>query len=221
MTAILFGSISTLADTSELQRQAFNDAFASKGLDWHWDRALYRDLLTSNGGVDRIATYAAQRGDAVDAEAVHAAKTDRFHELLASSPVVARAGVADCIRAAHERGIAVAVATTTSPANVTAVLDAAELDIGVLAFVLDADRVEQPKPDPEVYRVALELLAEPAGACVAVEDNPGGVAAAAAAGLACIAFPNANTAGHDFAGAVATTDHIDLDHLLAHVEVAS
>jgi hypothetical protein len=34
MSAILFGSISTLADTSELQRRAFNEAFSAHGLDW-------------------------------------------------------------------------------------------------------------------------------------------------------------------------------------------
>jgi hypothetical protein len=34
---ILFGSISTVADTSELQREAFNAAFAEHGLDWRWD----------------------------------------------------------------------------------------------------------------------------------------------------------------------------------------
>jgi HAD superfamily hydrolase (TIGR01509 family) len=221
MTAILFGSISTLADTSELQRQAFNDAFADHGLDWRWDRDTYRGMLDSNGGAARIAAYAGHRGDQVDAAAIHATKTARFHELLAAAPVGARAGVAACIRDAQDRGIAVAVATTTSPANVAAVLGAADLDVGVLAIVLDADQVAHPKPDPEVYRVALDLLDEQAGACVAIEDNPGGLAAATAAGLPCVAFPNENTVGQDFAGAVATTDHIDLDGLLAHVPGAA
>jgi hypothetical protein len=39
MSAILFGSISTIADTSELQRQVFNQAFQARGLDWCWHRA--------------------------------------------------------------------------------------------------------------------------------------------------------------------------------------
>jgi len=149
--------------------------------------------------------------------AIHASKTDRFHELLASASIDPRAGVVDCIRAAQDRGITVAM--TTSAANVTAVLEAAELDLGVLAFVLDGEQVEHPKPDPEVYRVALDLLAQPPEACIAVEDNPGGVAAATG-GLPYVAFPNENTAGHDFAGAAATTDHIDLDGLLAQLQTA-
>jgi HAD superfamily hydrolase (TIGR01509 family) len=220
MAAILFGSISTLADTSELQRQAFNDAFRSHGLDWSWDRDTYRDMLAGNGGTGRIAAYAERRGDDIDAASVHASKTDRFHELLSSQPVAARAGILDCLRAAQARGIAVAVATTTSPANIAAVLASAEVDAGALALVLDAEQVSHPKPDPEVYRVALERLAERAGACVAIEDNPGGVVAATAAGLPCVAFPNANTVGLDFPGAAATIDRVDLDGLLAHLEVA-
>lgn len=41
LSALLFGSISTIADTSERQRHAFNEAFAEHGLDWQWDRDEY------------------------------------------------------------------------------------------------------------------------------------------------------------------------------------
>ena len=75
MSAILFGSISTLADTSELQRQAFNDAFQAYGLDWEWSRDDYASMLGSNGGAQRIEDYAASRGADVDAAAVHAKKS--------------------------------------------------------------------------------------------------------------------------------------------------
>ncbi len=83
MSTILFGSISTLADTSELQRRAFNDAFEAYGLDWEWSRDDYASMLGSNGGADRIAQYAASRGLDVDAAAVHAKKSEIFQNLLA------------------------------------------------------------------------------------------------------------------------------------------
>src|SRR5579875_2388832 len=67
MTAVLFGSIGTLADTSELQREAFNEAFREHGLDWNWSRDEYRELLRDSGGAKRIAAYAQERGDTVDA----------------------------------------------------------------------------------------------------------------------------------------------------------
>ena len=82
MPALLFGSISTVTDTSEIQRAAFNEAFRTHGLDWKWERDEYRDLLTSNGGVDRIAEYARQRNETVDAAAVHDTKSKLFQDMV-------------------------------------------------------------------------------------------------------------------------------------------
>ena len=85
MSAILFGSISTVADTSELQRAAFNQAFAEHGLDWTWDRDDYRAMLATSGGRSRVAEYARARGQAVDAQAVHATKSALFQKSLAGA----------------------------------------------------------------------------------------------------------------------------------------
>ncbi|HET6877410.1 MAG TPA: hypothetical protein VFH38_07760, partial [Jatrophihabitans sp.] len=87
MTALLFGSISSVADTSERQRQAFNDAFAQHGLEWHWHRDDYRAMLGRAGGRDRIAEYARREGADVDADAVHATKSGVFQKLLADGTV--------------------------------------------------------------------------------------------------------------------------------------
>jgi beta-phosphoglucomutase-like phosphatase (HAD superfamily) len=47
LKAVIFGAIGTIAETSDLQRQAFNAAFKAAGLDWNWNAEVYRDLLTS------------------------------------------------------------------------------------------------------------------------------------------------------------------------------
>ena len=57
MDAILFGSIGTLVETSELQRQSFNLAFREVGLDWYWNTATYCKLITEPGGMKRIKNY--------------------------------------------------------------------------------------------------------------------------------------------------------------------
>ena len=101
MATILFGSISTLADTSELQRQAFNDAFEAFGLDWEWSRDDYAGMLGSNGGAQRIEQYAASRGLDVDAAAVHAKKSQIFQERLGSSSITPRPGVVEDSASAH------------------------------------------------------------------------------------------------------------------------
>ena len=52
--AIIFGSIGTLVETSDLQRQSFNQAFKEANLNWHWDSKLYQKLLSQSGGRNRI-----------------------------------------------------------------------------------------------------------------------------------------------------------------------
>ncbi|MDA2892831.1 HAD-IA family hydrolase [Mycolicibacterium sp. BiH015] len=220
MSALLFGSISTVADTSELQRRAFNEAFEAHGLNWNWSRDEYVSMLGSNGGRDRIAQYAAGRGEDVDAAAVHETKSAIFRELLSSTSVAPRPGVAETIERARQDGLRLGFVTTTSADNVEAVLAALEPALGAETFdlVVDGSAVSAGKPDPEVYRYALDKLGEDAAHAVAIEDNAGGVRAATDAGLTCIAFPNENTSGGDFAAAETTVDALRPDDIVAMVK---
>lgn len=216
MSAILFGSISTIADTSELQREAFNSAFETHGLEWKWSGADYSAMLEKSGGEDRIADYAKARGEEVDAAAVHRTKTDLFQESLVEGDLRARPGVVDTIREGREAGLKFGLVTTTSEQNVSSLLDALSDEIaeGDFDIVVDASKVDKPKPDAASYAYALESLGEAATDCTAIEDNLGGAQAAAAAGLKCVAFPNENTAGHDFGStADRRVDRISLDEL--------
>lgn len=211
MSAILFGSISTLADTSELQRKAFNDAFAAYGLDWNWSRDDYVSMLGSNGGAQRIADYAEARGDDVDAAAVHAKKSELFQELLATSTVSPRPGVVATMDQAKRSEHKLGFVTTTSQGNINALLAALQPHISAEMFdlIVNGDAVTSPKPHPDVYQFALQQLGEDAASAVAIEDNVGGVTAATAAGVRCIAFPNENTTGGDFSAADETVDSLD------------
>jgi HAD superfamily hydrolase (TIGR01509 family) len=219
MSAILFGSISTLVDSSELQRRAFNESFEAHGLDWQWSQPDYVAMLDSNGGAQRIADYAEARGDDVDAEAVHATKSQIFQELLATSGLKARPGVIATVNEAKRRDVKLAFVTTTSQENISALLEALSPDIDVDTFdlIVDRDSVANPKPDAAAYLFALEELGEEAGSAVAIEDNVGGVAAASAAGVKCIAFPNENTADGDFAAATDTVESLDAEKLVGLV----
>src|ERR1700761_5510622 len=109
MPAVLFGSIGTVAETSELQRKAFNDAFETHGLDWNWSRDDYKKLLEQSGGERRIAEYAESRGEDVDAAAVYATKSDKYQEALASAGAVTRDGAAQTVADAKENGFKVAL----------------------------------------------------------------------------------------------------------------
>lgn len=219
MPAILFGSISTLVDTSELQRRAFNESFEAHGLDWQWSRPDYTAMLVSNGGAQRIADYAEARGDDVDADAVHATKSQIFQELLANAGLKARPGVVATVTEARRRDINLGFVTTTLPENISALLETLSPDIHADTFdlIVDCDSVASPKPDAAAYVFALEQLDEDSDSVVAIEDNVGGVAAASAAGVRCIAFPNENTADADFASAAEIVDSLDPERLVGFV----
>jgi HAD superfamily hydrolase (TIGR01509 family) len=78
-------------------------------------------------------------------------------------------------------------------------------DSGLLEFfdaIVTGDECSQPKPHPELYLAGLKALGANAQNCIAVEDSPRGLAAARAAGIACIVVPTELTHGLDFVGAL-------------------
>ncbi|WP_208454489.1 HAD-IA family hydrolase [Jannaschia marina] len=198
MQALLLGSIGVLSDTSELQREAFNTAFERHGLDWSWDRDAYREMLTASGGTARIAVQATEAGVEIDAAAVHATKSALFQEMLAQGRATLRPGVRAAMDLARGKGARLGFVTTTGRDNVDALLAALDIPPAEFDLITSRDDVTEGKPAPEVYHLACERLDVSRTACVAVEDNVDGARAANAAGIPCLVWPNANTAGHDF-----------------------
>jgi len=218
MTAILFGSIGTIVDTSELQRTSFNQAFAEHGLAWSWSRDVYTEMLSTSGGASRIAAFAESRGEEVDAAAVLASKSTIFQTAMDGADLIARPGVAETIRRARGDGVKVGLVTTTSHDNVNSMIGAVDnLDLGDFDVVLSRSDVDLPKPDAEAYIVAMGRLELSPSDCIAIEDNVDGVTSAIEAGLVCIAFPNQNTVDHDFTNAVLTIDAIEFDEAMKHL----
>ena len=209
--ALLFDVDGTLADTEEAHRQTFNQAFSLLGLPWHWSVAEYTELLAVSGGRERIVHYlntlvlhAGERERlqlAVDT--IHAKKNELYTQRVARGEVPLRPGVRELLVEARSRGLPLAIATTTSPANVTALLQATLGPDGPAWFAVIAagDCVARKKPAPDVYQHALAALGESPAHCVAFEDSDSGLRAAAAAGLYTVVTPTGWTAHHDLSQA--------------------
>ena len=205
LRAIIFDVDGTLAETEELHRRAFNETFAARGLDWHWDRDRYRELLQVTGGKERMAHDLAQRGLAAgdhDIPALHRAKTDRYTDLMARGEIALRPGIADLIRSGREAGVRLAIATTTSRPNIDALVRATlGREAGDLFDAIAAgDEVRAKKPAPDVYLLALDRLGIPPEEAVALEDSVNGLMSARGAGLRCVVSPATYTAGDPFPG---------------------
>jgi len=211
LSALIFDVDGTLADTEDAHRRAFNAAFDEAGLPWHWHTTLYARLLDVAGGRERLLHYwrmvdpggAGSRAAADTIAAVHAIKTRRYAALAGSLPL--RPGVASLIAEARAAGIALALATTTTPANVDALLRAA---LGanwrlLFAAVCDGATPGAKKPAPDVYITTLAALGVRPAACLAIEDSANGLQAARAAGIPTIVTPTAYTRGQPFDAALA------------------
>ncbi len=190
---LLFGSIGTIVETSELQRKAFNLAFKEFDFGWQWDSAIYKDLLAVPGGRRRIEDFANARGTAVDAKAIHKRKTEIYNQMMLEAGVEARPGVAETIAQAREHGITLGFVTTTVPENTDAIFKALDGQIARsdFAFVGHNGMVENGKPAPDIYLKVREILDIDPDTCLAIEDTAPSMAAAVDAGLACIAYPGA------------------------------
>jgi beta-phosphoglucomutase-like phosphatase (HAD superfamily) len=227
LEALIFDVDGTLADTErDGHRVAFNAAFREAGLDWHWDEALYGELLAVTGGKERIThfvnccrpEFSARPDFPEQVEALHKAKTRHYTALLATGAIPLRPGVERLLREARAAGLRLAIATTTTPENVTALLEPA-LGPGAMGWfevVGAGDVVPAKKPAPDIYLWVLARLGLPAGACLAFEDSENGLAAARGADLATVVTPCDYTRGQSFAGAaavLASLEAIDLPRL--------
>ncbi|WP_207484627.1 HAD-IA family hydrolase [Arenibaculum pallidiluteum] len=211
LRAVIFDVDGTLAETEELHRRAFNEAFARFGLPWRWDRETYRRLLATTGGKERLRRHARDVGmaeaglpESLVAE-IHAFKNARYHALVESGGVALRPGIAELIGDALAAGLRLGIATTTSPSNVDTLLRAT-LGPGwrsQFAAVAAGDQVPRKKPAPDVYHAALADLGLDGDDCLALEDSRNGVLAAVGAGIPVAVTPSLYTAGEDFSGAVA------------------
>ncbi len=205
LKAVIFGSIGTIAETSDLQRQAFNKAFAAAGLNWHWDTTTYHDLLKINGGQNRMRAYrdADPARSGVTDEMIaklHQAKIEQFGDLLANTPISPRPGVVELIDTCQKAQIQVAFCTSTSAENVHAISAALAglLPFDRFAKIVTIEQIAKPKPAPDAYIYCLEQLGIAADEAIAIEDTPVSISAAKAAGITTLATPGAAVCGQDF-----------------------
>ena len=220
MKALLWDVDGTLAETErDGHRVAFNQAFDALGLTWRWDEAHYGRLLAVAGGRERLlhdmttrsdAPALAQQREELAAE-LHRRKNRFYADAVSAGAVSLRPGVRDLMDECAAAGIRQAITTTTSRSNVDAMFTACfgRGWAGRFAAVLCGEDVQRKKPDPEVYLQALAALKVGPLDVVAVEDSPGGVAAARAADVPVLVTLSSYFADATIEGAMAIGPGLD------------
>lgn len=219
LKALIFDVDGTLADTErDGHRVAFNAAFREYGIDWDWDVELYGKLLAVTGGKERMRFCVSDflgsdnlpdNFDALVPE-LHAAKTRHYTELLASGAIPLRPGVERLLHEARENGLRLAVATTTTPENVTALFShtLGEESLGWFDIIAAGDVVPAKKPAGDIYSYALEAMNLRPEECLAFEDSRNGILSSQDAGLTTLITVNGYTQDDDFSGAAIVLDHL-------------
>lgn len=219
LAALIFDVDGTLADTErDGHRVAFNEAFARKGLDWHWSEALYGRLLEIPGGKERMRHFMRHYvyGEEPPADAaaliteLHADKNRIYNQLFSEGRLGLRPGVDRLIREARAAGVPLAIATTSARENVLALLchTLGTEAPGWFDPLASADEVPEKKPSPAVYEYVLARLGVDPGRCLVLEDSENGLRAARGAGLRTLITVNAYTRDGDYRDAELVLDHL-------------
>ena len=202
--AVLFGSIGTIIETSDLQRKAFNQAFKKNNLNWLWTKKIYKDLLNKSGGKDRISNYAFQKKISVDAELLRNLKTKIFNEYLIKKKLKPRPGVKQLVKDCKKKGIKLALVTSTTNDNINSIFFCLKKSLNKkdFDFIGNSKIIKKPKPFPDIYKFALKNLKLKANQCIAIEDSQESLNSAIRANIKCLIFPGEFHTSKKFKGAL-------------------
>ena len=201
--SIIFGSIGTIVETSNIQRKSFNKAFKKLGLDWYWSVTEYKELLETSGGENRLSKYAKEKNIKVNTKRLRNLKTKLFNDYLKKNRLKPRPGVLDIINFCKKNNIKLGFATSTTTNNINAVFFTLRNKIKKkdFNFIGSGKLVSKQKPYPDIYKIALKKMNLRSNECLAIEDTEESMGSALKAKIRCIAFPGKLQKHKKFKGA--------------------
>lgn len=190
MKALLFGSIGTIVETSEIQRQSFNKAFKDAGLNWYWNIATYCDLLKEPGGKKRIKNFSSNSLNENTIDFIHSKKEEYFENYL-RKPIQPRKDVTEIVQVCVQNNIKLGFITSTSVKNINSIKNALKdtLDFSKFVITTSIEDIKSPKPNSDVYSFALNKLGLKPKDVFAIEDTKANQSAALELGINCFLHP--------------------------------
>lgn len=201
--ALLFGSIGTIVETSEIQRKSFNSAFKIAGLKWNWTKEIYKNLLNKSGGEERILRYAKLTKSNVNSKNIRKLKTKIFNRYLKKNKLKLRPGVKEIIKYSKKNQIKLALVTSTTLDNINSIFFCLRENLNKkdFNFIGNSTLVKKPKPSAKIYKLALKKLRLSPKECIAIEDTQESLNSATKAKLKCFIFPGKFHRSKKFNGA--------------------
>ncbi len=190
LKAVFFGSIGTIAETSEIQRRSYNLAFEKFGMNCYWNVANYCNMLSAPGGKDRIKDHTVPDLCARDIETIHLYKEEYFSQLIEEEDII-RGQFLEVFHHCKASEIKVGLVTTTSKNNIDSLSKVFNEKVNFSDFDVITTNTDcnNPKPDPEVYEKALTTIGLRPEETIAIEDTQVNLHAPTAAKIKTILFP--------------------------------
>ncbi len=195
-----------IVDSEGMQMEAVNSVLAPYAV--RLDVMYWIERCVGHKARDVLPTLLPEPPTPDELERLLAAKSAAYQSIVQASKLTARPGIRELTERARQRGYRCGVASATPAADLHFILTRLGWN-DLLDLVLSSDVVARPKPAPDVYLRAAELLGVQPRRCVVVEDTPTGIAAAREAGMHCVAFPNSWTANMDVSAATSVEPTID------------
>ncbi|EIT85997.1 HAD-superfamily hydrolase [Fictibacillus macauensis ZFHKF-1] len=206
--AVVFDFDGLIMDTETKIYDAIQEIFVDH--DAHMPVELWQKCIGTQGFLDPYEYLENEISSTVDRESLRQRHHQRVLEMLEDEGALP--GVEDYMKAAKELGLKIALATSSTNEWVTNHLEKLQL-LHYFDCIKTSNDVEKVKPDPALYRQAVQCLGVAPQEAIAFEDSVNGAKAAKAAGLYCVVVPNEITKGLAFG----EVDH----HLesLAHMQL--
>ena len=183
--AVIFDMDGVIFDTETIALRCWGEAAKTLRLDG-W-KELYPQCI----GITQPKTRAlwVEHWGEENAEAFGKEILAIYDREYAGRPVPQKAGAAEIIAALHEKGIPIAVASSTPEARVRQHLTEAGF-LPSFDAVIGGDRLQRSKPAPDIFLLAAEALGAEPGRCFVIEDSFNGIRAAHAANMRPIMVPD-------------------------------
>ncbi|MFZ1386073.1 MAG: HAD family phosphatase [Thiolinea sp.] len=207
LKAVLFDHDGTLVDSEGVHYQMWLEVLKPYGVSISADQymRIYSGLPTIDNAIDLIERF--QLSAAVDD--LVAKKLEIAHAYLKEHAFPLMAGAQAILDYFQQQpSIRQAIVTGAGAQIVNATVRSHAL-ADYFSTIVSYDDVEHSKPAPDCYLLAQQRLGLDASECIAIEDTEHGVASAVAAGIACIAIPNAQSQRHDFSKAVVVLPNLE------------
>jgi putative hydrolase of the HAD superfamily len=202
--AVVFDFDGTLMDTETCAFDAFCQIYAEHGQQLALE--AWAVGIGTHGAFDPYSELERMTGRQLDRVDIKS-RFDAVHDANLVK-VTLRAGVIERLEEARRLGLLIGLASSSDRAWVERHLEQQGIR-HYFEVIRSKDDVERVKPDPALYKLAVEALGIQGGEAIAIEDSVNGLRAAKAASLFSVVVPNPVTANMDFSDADLIIDSLE------------